>query len=314
MLAFVKSLSAIYHRQLENETKAANFITTLLDDYRIFYKEQKFATAIPRFDKTELLADGQKIQAISTSLVSGVIEGKFNMISSMISSQRFIGDANINFNPCCRGISRSNHYFAPSLAVAPKDLLRLCEAKHIRGEVQVTAQKHISKNFLIGNMTAPQVVLFCHYDSIGPGATDNAAGTAVLLKLIIDYPETLRNCLFVIAGNEELSYDYPVYWGRGYRIFEKKYKSLLENARLLLTVDCVGDGKTTVDNRMSMVRLGFPIKNLEKWRDKTHLIYGSFHGLMEVYHSDLDLPHRVKKEFLEDSVAVIKGLVDKTAV
>lgn len=308
-MAFVRELSALGHRQLETETRAAEMILSILDAASVSYTTQKFYVKIPLFKKAELIADGKSIPAIATSFVSGKITNKRSVISSLISSQRFISDTNINFNPCCKVISRSNHYFAPSLAIAPKDLTKIFRAKKIVGEVVVVPTNHQSMNIIVGNKRNPRTILFCHYDSIGPGATDNAAGTAVLLSLILERPDLLNDHLFVIAGNEELSYDKPLYWGHGYRVFEKKYKSAMRKAKKLYAVDCVGDGKTVVDGDVATVRLGFPISNLKAWKNKCYLVYGSFDALMTVYHSDLDLPKTLKQTYLLDSVRTLVKLL-----
>ena len=266
---------------------------------------QNFSTFIPEYKKAELFADGKKIPVKPTCFVSGKIKDKKAILSSLISLERFVEDTNINFNPCCREFSRGNHYFAPSVAVRPKDLKKICDAKVVTGEVIVRKQKHQSKNILVGNRENPKNILFCHYDSIGPGAVDNASGTAVLLELILSHPETLKNNLYVIAGNEELSYDKPIYWGFGYRVFEKQYPLLLKNANQIFCVDCVGNGKTVFDQNIEIVRLGLPIKNLQKYLCKMYAVYGDFEKLMEVYHGDNDTLDKVKNRYLEDAVSAV---------
>lgn len=308
----MQRLIAIYPRQLEKETEAAGMILSVLDEYHVNYIKQYYQTHVPRFQKATLKVDGENVPCVATSFVSGKITDKYNIISSMISSQKTIDDYNINFNPVCdRSISRSNHYFAPSLAVKKSDLAKVLKAKKIEGEVKVKKEKHRSLNIIVGNTTNPKAVLFCHYDSIGPGATDNAAGTAVLLKMIIEKPELLHDALFVIAGNEELSYDHPIYWGHGYRIFEKKYLKQLQHAKAIYTVDCVGNGKTTFDQNINIVKLGFPVVNLKKWMEKTYLVYGDFAKLMEVYHSDSDTMQEIKEEYLNHSVSTLTRRIKK---
>lgn len=308
MRSFLIDLVSLGERQGETEKLAAEKIITVLEKNSVPYSTQKFSTFIPNYKKAELFADGKKIPIKPTSFVSGKIKNKNAIISSLISSQRFIEDSNINFNPCCKTFSRSNHYFAPSVAVKPKDLKKICDAKKVTGEVVVQKQKHRSKNILVGNVKNPNNILFCHYDSIGPGAVDNASGTAVLLELILSYPETLKNNLYVIAGNEELSYDKPLYWGFGYRVFEKRYPLLLKNAKQIFCVDCVGNGKTVFDQSIGIVRLGLPIKNLKKYISKTYAVYGDFGKLMEVYHGDNDTLDKLEDRYLKDAV---KSLYEK---
>lgn len=302
MRRFLVELVSLGERQGKNEKLAAEKMIKVLEQSKVPYQIQTFQTFVPDYKKAELIADGKKIPIKPTCFVSGKIKSKNAIISSLISSQRFIKDSNINFNPCCREFSRSNHYFAPSVAVRPKDLQKICDAKKVTGEVIVKKQKHTSKNILVGNLKNPKNILFCHYDSIGPGAVDNASGTAVLLELILSYPETLKNNLYVIAGNEELSYDKPLYWGFGYRVFEKRYPLLLKNAKQIFCVDCVGNGTTVFDQNIAIVRLGLPIKNLRKYISKTYAVYGDFEKLMEVYHGDNDTLDKVQDRYLQDAV------------
>lgn len=75
----------------------------------------------------------------------------------------------------------------------------------------VKPKKHNSLNILVGNNINPKNIFFAHYDSVGIGATDNASGVGILMNIIINFPKSLRDNLFVFSGNEELSYDYPTY-------------------------------------------------------------------------------------------------------
>ncbi len=281
----------------------------ILRDHDIPFVVEPFATYIPKFIRATLKADGKSIPAIPTSFVSGVISGKYNIISSLISSQRFIEDSNINFNPHCRDISRSNHYFAPSVAVEPKYLKQICDAKKIVGKVIVRKQKHTSLNILVGNLRNPGAIVFAHYDSIGPGAVDDASGIALLLHQVITDPEKLKNVLFVFAGNEELSYDKPLYWGHGYRAFERKHTSLLHHAWMILAVDSIGNSKPVFYRKESIVKLGLPLKNLHTWADKTSMLCGDFDALMEIYHSDLDTYDRIKKKHFDQSILALSKIL-----
>lgn len=300
-ISFLKKLTSLYERQGAQEKKASGLIKQELKFRGVSFTAQRFLTHIPEFISSTLVADGKTIPSIPTSFVSGTIADAYHLVSSLISSQRLIIDTNINFNPVCDGISRSNHYFAPSVAVSRDSLPALCHAKKIKAEVTVKKRPHTSENILIGNLKNPKNILVCHYDSFGPGAIDNASGTTVLLNLAITFPHLLKNNLFVIGGNEELSYDQPIYWGRGYRMFEKNHAPQMHKAKAIYVVDCVGNGKTTFDYTVDIVRLGFPIKNLEKWQKKIALVYGDFKKLMEVYHSDLDTVDLVKEKYLDDA-------------
>jgi len=258
-----------------------------------------------------LLADNKKIKAYPTSFVSGKITDSSAIISSLISSQKFFYEPNINFNPVCGSISRSNHYQAPSFAVNVLDIAKISQAKVIKGEIKVKKQKYTSRNLLVGNLKNPRNIIFSHYDSIGPGAIDNASGVAISLDLIINQPAVLKNNLFVIAGNEELSYDETVYWGHGYRVFEQKHIALLRKAKKILVVDCIGYDNPISHVDREVVKLGFPIKNQGRFSKKIIMISGSLAGLMPVYHSDLDLPGLIQNEFYKKTIRLIVRLLTR---
>ncbi len=287
-LQFITQLSAINHRQGAAETRAAKLIMRTLDRHGVRYRTESFITHIPKFVKAELWADDQSIPAIATSFVSGEITDKSAIISSMISSQRFIDDANINFNPYAQTISRSNHYFAPSLAVAPEWLSVICAATDVHGRVVVRKQRHQSLNIIVGNLTNPRTIALGHYDSIGPGVIDNASGTALLMDIAINHPDVLDRTALVIGGNEELSYDHPLYWGHGYRVFETKHLPIMRRARAIIGVDCVGHAPAILYDDVKTVRLGIPLANLNRWQRKAYLLSGDLGVLNPVYHSDAD--------------------------
>ncbi len=309
LIRIISKLTGIGERQLKNETKALNIIKAELNNGGIVFSEQKYDTYIPLVKKAELLADGIQIPAIATSFVSGKIDSKSNIISSLISSQKFLYEPNINFNPQCESISRSNHYFAPSLAVSKNDLPKILAAKDIKGEVRVQKTKHQSSNILVGNLKNPKKVIFCHYDSIGPGASDNASGVAVVLSAIFSEEETGFENLYVIAGNEELSYDEGIYWGHGYRVFEQKYKKLLLNAERVIVVDSVGQSKTETTQDPKIVKLGFPLKEMGLYSKKTFMISGQLGALMDIYHSDLDLVSGLSLAYLKGAERVLMSLL-----
>ncbi len=132
------------------------------------------------------------------------------------------------------------------------------------------------------------------------------------MKTIITNPKTLINTLYVFAGNEELSYDKPTYWGRGYRSFEKKFATLMQKAKKIIVVDCVGNGKTQTSQSPELQYLAFPIKGLKKFQGKIFIVFGSLKKLMTVYHSNADDIKRsgIREKELEESVKKIVSLID----
>ena len=291
---FIERLSALGERQFEQETKARELIEASLKSAGVQYSRESFKTYLPRFKEVKLIVDGKEIPCAGSCFVSGIINNANHLISSLTSSQNFLYTDNINFNPRCEGISRSNHYFAPSLAISKKYVPVLCNAKKVFGSVKVDKKAHTSANILVGNSKNPDYLIFSHYDSISPGAIDNASGTALSLYLAINHRELLEKTLFVFAGNEELSYDKGIYWGHGYRVFEKEHYALLLRAKKILIIDCVGYSATNFIQDSNIVILGFPIRTMQKFTKKTYLVIGDMQTLMRVYHSPLDMPDLIK--------------------
>jgi hypothetical protein len=308
-LTLIKKLTELGERQLGQEIKASKLLMAELEKFKVKYKIQYFQTKIPVIKSATLTADRRKIQALGCSMVSGVIKNKFKLATPIFKPLKK-NEVNINYNPQCESISRSDHYFVPALAVNKRDVSRIKKARYVEGEIKVLGQKHRSLNILVGNVKNPKNILFAHYDSIGPGAFDDAAGIATLVRLIIDYPKLEKETLFVLAGNEELSYDLPVYWGRGYREFEKKYGLLLKNAKKIMVVDGVGSGPILASKNMKMLEPCFPIKNLKKWRRKIVILHNSDEILNKIYHSDLDIAVNIKAEFLAQANRKILKLLE----
>lgn len=305
VINFINDVASFSPRQGQNEAKTARFIIRSLDELDVRYGEQKFTTEIPLIKTEILIADGKEIECKGCSFVSGKITNKSNIVSSLISSQPLIDCPNINFNPSCKGISLSNFYFAPSLAVKGSDLNKIIDAKTLLGTVEVMPYKHQSSNILVGNIKKPKNILFAHYDSIEKGVIDNASGVGVLMYLISNHRQVLENSLLVFSGNEELSYDHPVYWGHGFRVFEEEYKSLLNTAKKIFIVDCVGNSKTIINKDKELIEKGFPLKDLDKLKDKIFFAHGDIDNLMEVYHSDLDTIERVEEKNILDAAKLL---------
>src|SRR6266568_4200342 len=161
-ITFIKTLLQFSPRQGANETKAREYLCSLLERENIPYQLQKFITMLPLTDKVELLGDGKKIDCEPTTFTGGKIEGKDNIISSLISSQKFLSEPNINFNPDCDTISLSNFYFAPSVAVDKNGLNQLLKSKEVNAEIKVTPYQHESANILVGNSKNPKNILIAH--------------------------------------------------------------------------------------------------------------------------------------------------------
>jgi hypothetical protein len=304
-MEFVARLVALGERQLENETKAAALIEKVLVQNNIPFTNREFQVDIPRIT-AKLFLDGVRTPAAGVGLVSGTIDSNYTIISSLVSSSVLQETPNISFNPRSKGISRSNHYFAPAIAVDRSVLSRVLKAKKVQATVVANKVNHSARDILVGNTTSPRKIVFSHYDSIESGAIDNASGVAVMLHVILSRPELRANTLFVFSANEELSYDKPVYWGHGFRSFENECKSTLTNTKKIIVIDSVGNGPTNRVTDPGFVKLAFPLSDSRLVQEKVVLLCGDFDNLMRVYHSTLDDGSGLSRRFMNDAVNALE--------
>ena len=305
-------LTQLGERQLDQERQARTYLETVLSDHTIAYHVQEYQVEIPSYPDWGLVADGQDITSQPCGLRSGEIPLPDNILSSLISSQKNLYDANINFNPRCPVISKSNHYQAPALAIAHQDLEMIIKAERVHAWMKVEPVRHTSANILVGNRVNPQFLLVSHYDSVNQGAVDNASGVALSLDLIINHPEVLAHTCFALCGNEEISFDEPIYWGHGYRVLEEEYPALIRNPRGIIVVDSFGHSPIEVITQKPTLILGFPIKEIDAVLSKTQMISGSYEGLMKFYHSCDDTPELIVQEFYQQAYDhCLKTLTDE---
>ncbi len=312
MEKIIKNLVKQGTRQGVQVTGAYKYLCSLLTKDKIPYTIETYHVDLPVYRKYSLKADGRLIPCLPTGLTSGKIADASVLTTSLISSKLFLDTPHINFNPKSEVISQANFSFAPSLAVSRNSLVELCNAKKIEGEVIVKKEKQKTYQILVGNTKNPKNIVFSHFDSIGKGAVDNASGTALRIEMIFTHPESLKDSLFVFDGNEELSYDKPIYWGKGYRNFEKRYGKQMASARQLVAVDCVGYAKTEVLTGKSgngIIKLAFPVANIEKYNSKIQLITSDYDKLMNVYHSDGDNSDIIQDRFMKEALKVLKDLL-----
>ena len=304
MKEIIKKLISFGTRQDTQAYRAYTYISKLLAEKNIPFATETYEVDLPNWKKATLTADNTKIPCLPTGLTSGTITNGYAIISSLISSRYFLETPHINFNPRCTTISRANFSKAPSIAVSRNSLATIFKARKVNAKITVTKKKTNTYQILVGNKKNPKTILFSHFDSIGTGAVDNATGTALMLDKIIKEPTTLENNLFVFDGNEELSYDFPTYWGKGYRNFEQKYARQLHTANKNVVVDCIGYAPTEIysaKNAASIINLAFPIKNIADLATKTYLITSDYDSLMNVYHSDKDNGRNIKEPFLRQA-------------
>ncbi len=305
----IKALTAIGERQLEKETEACSYILQVLECEQVAYHVQEFTTDVPVYGHCTLVVDGEKLEVLPSGLVSGTLLHNHTILSSLISSQKNIYDANINFNPLCEFVSRSNHYFAPAFSIKRGDVQKVINAKQIIGKLEVTKTKHQSKNILVGNTVNPTTIIFSHYDSISVGAVDNTSGSALSLELIVEYKELANSVLFVLCGTEELSYDQTIYWGHGYRCFENEYGELLKRAVQILVLDSLGHTSPIIFSDVPTMKLAFPIVHIATYASKTKVIAGNIDVLMQFYHAENDIQGNIKGEYLDRAKEVVLELL-----
>lgn len=308
MNEIIKKLVSFGDRQGDGVFNAYKYLVELLKERNIKFRTEVYKVDLPIWNKSILKADRVVIPSLPTGLSSGTIKDSSVITTSLISSKHFLDTPHINFNPKTKKISRANFSFAPSFAVSRNYISKICNANKIEGKLEVIRTKQNTYQIMIGNTKNPKNIIFSHFDSIGTGAIDNASGTAVMLEAIVSNQRLLTDNLFVFDGNEEISYDYPIYWGKGYRNFEGKYAKQIANANRLIVVDCIGYDITTVLSGPSdrhIIKLAFPIKNIDKYSDKIKLITSDYDKLMNVYHSDLDQPELIKEKYLKEALRVL---------
>ena len=129
----IEKLIMFSPRQLYGEKYAATYIREVLTNSGVKFVRQKFILTIPKNTHARLVADGKKIHCQGCSFVGGKIPNKDVIISSLLPSIVCQETPNINFNPLCKDISCNNFYFAPALAVAPRDIATIINAKKCTG-------------------------------------------------------------------------------------------------------------------------------------------------------------------------------------
>ncbi|MCH8519777.1 MAG: hypothetical protein LAT82_03400 [Nanoarchaeota archaeon] len=309
---FIRKLTNLGERQFENIKIAQKIIEEELSKRDIEYSLFTFSTSLPRIKSSNCIIDKDiLIEHKPTCFIGGEINSNQIILSSLTSSQDFLYKNNINFNPLSNSISKANYYFAPAIAVHREDVLKISKAKEISISVDVEKVDLELNSIMVGNMKNPKYIVFSHFDSIQKGAIDNASGTSVCLDTICSNPQILEMTLFVFDANEELSYDEPVYWGRGYRQFEEQYLSILQKCEKIIVVDCIGYSYTNEYKDEGLLKLAFPIKYIDELNTKISVLAGDFDKLMRVYHSDDDSLELIEDEFYQDAKEKLINIINK---
>ena len=307
LIKFIKKITEKDSRFGNQEVFSFNKIRKELDSNLISYKIQNFKNNYPQEIKCWLKADGKKIECRNTGFVGGEIKKSSLLIGLDLESEEggenMIG--NINYNIKSDSISLISFFDCPSVAISRKDVKKVKSAKIIKGETIVKKATFDSKNILVGNLKDPQNIIFTHYDSVEKGLIDNACGVAVAMFLLLKNKDLLKDNLFIFSGSEEISFDRPDYWGKGYRVFEEKYESLLLEAKKIIVVDGVGNGRNEIISDLNLVKQAIPLKNLNNFISKIFVLTGDFDDLMNYYHSSDDDFNKVKEGSLSQAIEML---------
>jgi hypothetical protein len=305
MISDIRAMEKFSPRQMEKEVKARAFIESRLESTGQEYELQWFRNQLPTYQGVSLKADGERIECMPTAFRSGIIDEK-NLISSTAVSGRYYEEPNINFNPYTDKFSLATFYRAPSLAIRRFDVKKIMDAEEIEGRVTVGKKPHRCANIIVGNTRAPKNVVIAHYDSVLNGALDNASGTAVLLELA-RMGKSKEN-MFVFSGCEELSFDEPVYWGRGYRALEEKFGKTIERAKRVVVVDMIGSSSpTTIKDKRTRIA-AFPIKS-KKLFDRATIVSVEGKEWYPIYHSYEDGIGLIKESFLREGLQMVAKML-----
>lgn len=301
-MKFVEKLCSFAPRLGKNEKLAADFIIKTLSANGIKYYSQKFKATIPIWKKADLFVDGDRIECKNTSLVSGHILGKENIVSSFASLDEGKNKYNINFSPLADIICMADFYRHPSVAVKYSDLPKILKAKDVQGEVVVEKFTYDSQNILVGNRKNPKFLVFVHYDCIGAGgAVDNASGVSVAMHAIFNYPEILDHTLFIFSGCEEIAYDNYKINGIGFRKFEQTFFLIMKKAKRIYVLDGVGNGAPHFTQDFNLLDVTLQVKMLKSIQKNVFLMQGDVDKIMDVYHSDKDTIDQLRESYLKES-------------
>lgn len=279
-IGLVEKICSFSPRQGKGEIRTAEFIEDYFHNQNVSFQTQLFETIVPLITRCELFIDGEQIPCLGACFEPGKITSK----------------KQIDYNPDTDYIETTSYSPQASVRISRTHKDKLSNAKNISGEVKLDKYFFVSRNLLVGNSENPQNILFAHYDGLGGGAIDNAGSVAVLIDIILKEKGLLENNLFVFCGNEELSYDKEVFWGRGYRQFEKKYSSIMKNANQLIVVD--GIGLTEPQFISEDIDEFFPVSDLEIFEKKIVVLSSIQSEVLKCYHCAEDTPNKLNNAYL----------------
>ncbi|BCS91219.1 MAG: hypothetical protein ARM1_0676 [Candidatus Micrarchaeota archaeon] len=303
----LERLEALAPRSLENENKAAELIKRELEESGIDFITQEFDNYIPYDKGSYIKTDNDKIEGRGCSFEAGSFEDKNIFTSTYLDLD--IDISNINYNPYSYGLSVPLFFKSPSIAVRRKDIHKILDAEAVEVSVNIEKRKHRCMNIIAGNIKNPRSILFAHYDTILKGADDDGSGVALLLSMLKDNDIDYKENAVVFSGCEELSYDYPYYWGYGYRVFEESYKKELESSEIVV-VDMIGLTKPSlIDNELKIQ--AFPVNNKDLIDRMLLISESNEKEWIKYYHSDIDNIDLLKRDYVEEASKLVKQLIKR---
>jgi len=298
----LENLERLSPRRWENEYITAEFIKGYLSNYNFDVYVQEYKVVYPIYKEWYLYVDGELIKSLPCGLESGYLDNAVILDGVEVLEKGFNVDyPAIQYNRFCSDISSPIHTLSPCLSVSREDIEKIKKAKEVDGYLKVKYKVLKQQNILVGNSENPEKIVFTHYDSVWGGTVDNGLSVAILLGIIdkID----LSKVLIVFSGTEELSMNWPIYWGYGYRMFEEKFIDIMHNAKEIIVIDCIGHTELVVTKDKFLIEEAFPIESKDIL-NKTKLLTGDFYELMKFYHSFSDNIEKVKyieyKKVLEE--------------
>jgi len=285
----------------ESLNNTSKYIKEHLEKVGIDFLDQYFNVDIPSDEGSYIILDnGEKIIGKANSFVSGSFEEK-NIYSSQNIKQE-INIPHINYNQYYDAFSGVIFYNFPVINIKKSDLIKVINSERIKVYVNVKRKSIKTENILVGNIKNPKNIIFTHFDTIFNGALDNSSGTATLLYGIINKKINIKENLIVFSGCEELSYEWPYYWGYGYRVFEYEYKEILEKSERIIVYDMFGHSEPKLTKEY--IKEAFPIKS-EYLYEKSIQITESNDDWIKFYHSDADTIDKINKDYIKKALEVL---------
>ncbi len=269
---------------------------------------EEFKNCVPLAVDSSLMVDGKSVTTRPISFKSGKLDKNITAVEFGMKSD--FDKGYIAYNMYSKVPSLHTFFSEPSVAISNNDIKLISNSKSITGFVEIEPYDYVSRNILIGNITNPEGIIFSHIDTVESGFIDNLTGVAAMYDILKSKPNLIDTNLFVFSGNEELSYDGQIYWGKGYRDFENRHKALLDIARQIHVIDCIGQTPHVVHTDRSIIDLAFPLGSIEEYYDKTQLYAGDMDKLMSIYHSDIDNSNAFNKKYYDDALKYILQELD----